>query len=425
MRILLIAMGSRGDVQPIIALAKGLQDAGYSVAIAAGHNFKDWIESEGCDCQTFRVDMQEMMSSEAGQEWTGNSSNPMREAQSMRRMLDDYSDIINEDLWQMAQNTDVLVSGLATFGSVTSIAEKSDKLHITVLLAPIIPSAIGASTMQPFVPERTLFLNRLAGYAGQYFTWWIFKEASNAMRAKLDMPPLTYRQFIRRWNNMPVLYGTSPRLLPPDPDWHESIYVTGAWHLDQGKDFVPPDDLRDFLAAGDAPVYLGFGSMSNKAPEATTQVMIEALKMSGQRGIIYSGWAGLSAADLPEDVFLLQGAPHDWLFPRMKAVVHHGGAGTTAAGLKAGVPGTVVSHMADQPYWGRRLHELGVGAPLIRRHKLTAEGLAQAIRQMATDTAMQQRAADLGAQIREEQGVANAVAAINQILQREAAPTPI
>ena len=146
--------------------------------------------------------------------------------------------------------------------------------------------------------------------------------------------------------------------------------------------------------------------------------MIEALKQSGERGIIYSGWAGLKADDLPDDIFLLDGAPHDWLFPRMKAIVHHGGAGTTAAGIRAGVPATVVSHMADQPYWGRRLHEIGVGSKLIRRHELTTDTLASAIQEMANSPTMQARAAGVGEQIRAERGVENAVKAFNQILRK-------
>jgi sterol 3beta-glucosyltransferase len=418
MRILLIGMGSRGDVQPILALAHGLKDAGYDVTIGAGLNFQQWIEDEGFTFAPFQIDIQQMMNSDSGKEWIEKSSDSsMREAQNMKRMMDEYGMSLSDDLLAMCEKADVLVSGLPTFGMVESIAEKLGKKHITIMLAPIVPTPIADSTMVPMLPRRKSFLNRISGYIGEYFVWWIFKDAVNQFRAKLGLKPFTYREYIRRWNNMPLIYGTSPILLPRDPNWHNEIFVTGYWYLLQGENWQAPKALCDFLEAGAKPVYIGFGSMSNQNPEATTKLMTDALKQSGQRGIIYTGWAGLKATDLPDDIFLLDGAPHDWLFPRMKAIVHHGGAGTTAAGIRSGVPATVVSHMADQPYWGRRLHELGVGAPLIRRHELTTERLARAIRQMATDNTMQQTATELGERIRQEQGVKNAVAAFNTILR--------
>ncbi len=156
--------------------------------------------------------------------------------------------------------------------------------------------------------------------------------------------------------------------------------------------------------------------MSNKNPEATTQLMVDALAQAEKRGIIYSGWAGLKAESLPESVFLLDGAPHDWLFPQMAGVVHHGGAGTTAVGLRAGVPTTVVAHMADQPYWGRRVHELGVGSECIHRKDLTVARLAKAIRFMTDNPQIQQNATALSQKIAQEDSVAEAVRVFNRLL---------
>ena len=145
--------------------------------------------------------------------------------------------------------------------------------------------------------------------------------------------------------------------------------------------------------------------------------MIDALQQTGKRGIIYSGWAGLNAENVPDDIFLLDGAPHDWLFPRMAGVIHHGGAGTTAAGIRAGVPTTVVSHMADQPYWGRRVQELGVGAKFIRRHELTTERLVRAIREMTDNPQIGENAIALREKIRQEDGIAEAVKAFDTLLR--------
>ncbi|MBZ0298047.1 MAG: glycosyltransferase, partial [Anaerolineae bacterium] len=234
----------------------------------------------------------------------------------------------------------------------------------------------------------------------------------------LNEAPMTRGQFRHIWNHTPLINGFSPYVVPHAPDWPDHVYTTGYWFYDKHPDWQPDAALLDFLQAGPPPVYLGFGSMSNRNPEATANIMIEALKRTGQRGIISKGWAGLHSRSLPESIFLLDSAPHDWLFPQMAAIVHHGGAGTTATALRAGVPSTVVPHMADQFYWGRRVYELGVGDPAIYRHKLNVDRLATAIEHMISDQAMRQRAAELGVKLQQEDGVGNAVAAFQDILQQ-------
>jgi sterol 3beta-glucosyltransferase len=158
-------------------------------------------------------------------------------------------------------------------------------------------------------------------------------------------------------------------------------------------------------------VYIGFGSMSNRAPQQTLELIQDAVKQSGQRAVVAAGWGDLPTGATPE-VCVVKSAPHHWLFPQVSAVVHHGGAGTTAAGLRAGRPTLIVPHMSDQPYWGRRVHELGVGVKPIPRHKLTAETLAARLRQLASDGVIRERAAAMGVKIRAERGVESAVAAV-------------
>ncbi len=191
--------------------------------------------------------------------------------------------------------------------------------------------------------------------------------------------------------------------------------MTGYWFLDPEEAWTPPADLAEFLQAGAPPIFIGFGSMSPRDPAAMMQVILQALARTQQRGIILSGWGGLHAADLPDAVYMLDSIPFSWLFPRVAAVVHHGGAGTTAAGLRAGVPSIIVPFFADQPFWGQRVADLGVGSQPIPRKQFTADRLAQAIEIAVTDQAMQQRAADLGAAIRSEDGIARAVEVIDQL----------
>jgi sterol 3beta-glucosyltransferase len=169
------------------------------------------------------------------------------------------------------------------------------------------------------------------------------------------------------------------------------MHVTGYW-FPEDEEWQPPADLVRFLEGGSRPVFVGFGSMPVPDAEGTTVLVLEALRLSGQRGIVHAGWGGVGGSDLPEWAFRLEYAPYGWLFPRMAAVVHHGGSGTTAFGLRAGVPSLVVPFLFDQFYWGRRIAELGVGRAPVPFGKLTAEGLAAAIDEAVSDGGMRRRA---------------------------------
>jgi sterol 3beta-glucosyltransferase len=228
---------------------------------------------------------------------------------------------------------------------------------------------------------------------------------------ELDMPPIPmsgpFKQLYEE--QTPGLYAFSELVVPRPKDWPDWIHVTGYWFLEPPVRWEPSRELKDFLDAGPPPVYIGFGSMPNRKPTESAEIALEALEKSGQRGILLQGWGGLKPRDLPKTVFLLDSIPHTWLFPRMAAVVHHGGAGTTGASLRSGVPSIVIPHFADQPFWGERVYKLGVGPKPIPRWRLTANGLAKSICKAVEDEGMQKKASDFGRAIRIENGVQKAV----------------
>jgi UDP:flavonoid glycosyltransferase YjiC (YdhE family) len=212
-----------------------------------------------------------------------------------------------------------------------------------------------------------------------------------------------------------MLYGFSPSVIPAPADWSADDHVTGYWFLDPPADWTPPPDLLNFLQAGSPPVYIGFGSMGNRKPAEVTDLVLQALAKTGQRAILLSGWGGLQKTDLPASVFMIDSIPHAWLFARVAAVVHHGGAGTTGAGLRAGMPSIVIPFTTEQAFWGRRVQDLGVGPAPIPRSRLTVERLAQAIQDAVTNRDMRQQAAQLGSKIRAEHGISNAVKIIERL----------
>lgn len=197
--------------------------------------------------------------------------------------------------------------------------------------------------------------------------------------------------------------------MPKPEDWEASCHVTGYWFLEAPDDFVPPADLLDFLADGEPPVSIGFGSMSSRDAETMTAMALRALQQTGQRGLLLTGWGGITQTDLPNSVFKLAAIPHDWLFPKMRAIVHHGGAGTTAAALRSGVPSVVVPFFADQPFWGDRACRLGVSAASIPKGSLSTGRLANAIHQAVTSEPLKAKAAHVGHALQKEDGVAAAI----------------
>jgi len=210
-------------------------------------------------------------------------------------------------------------------------------------------------------------------------------------------------------------------VLPRPSDWGDNVHVTGYWFLEADPSWQPPVELVEFLEGGPPPVYIGFGSVISREARELTEMVLAALAQTGQRGLLLTGWGGLARADWPEHMFQIDSIPFGWLFPRMRVIVHHGGMGTTGAALRAGIPSVVVPFTADQPFWGRRVYQLGVGPKPIPHKKLTVQSLAEAIHVALSDQTMQRRAEALGERLRSEDGVAQAVQVIEQYLRTSGA----
>jgi sterol 3beta-glucosyltransferase len=264
------------------------------------------------------------------------------------------------------------------------------------------------------------WVNRLSHHLFRQMMWQGARKGDRLARKQvLGLPPAPFWGLYNsaQMRRYPVLCGFSPAVLPPPADWKNTC-VTGYWFLNEAEDWTPPSALVSFLERGAPPVYIGFGSMGSRNPQQTADLVLQAIAITGQRAILQSGWGGLSTDDLPDSVFVVDAVPHSWLFPQVAAVVHHGGAGTTAAGLRAGVPTVIVPFFGDQPFWGRKIAALGVGTAPIPRKKLTAKLLATAIDQVVNDRSIRQNAADLGAKIRAENGLATVVDIVHKIEKR-------
>jgi sterol 3beta-glucosyltransferase len=291
----------------------------------------------------------------------------------------------------------------------------AEKLRIPAIMSLPLPFYTPTSEFPvPFFADIRLgaWFNRFS-YRLMGLSSGMYGGTVNDFRRKtLDLPPIArFSDLLRRGDGrpVPILYPYSPQVLPIPRDFPPHVHVTGYWFLDQAAGWQPALELTQFLAAGPPPVYIGFGSMGARQAEKRTRIVLDALGKSGQRGVLVRGWGGLKADDLPQNVLMVDTVPHDWLFPRVAAVVHHGGAGTTAAGLRAGRPTIICPFIADQPFWGKLVYQRGVGPAPIPQGRLTVDGLAAAIRTAVRDQTMIRRAAELGEKIRAEDGVARAV----------------
>jgi sterol 3beta-glucosyltransferase len=418
MRIAIIAPGTRGDVQPYIALGKGLQRAGHYIRLVTHLNFEDLVCAHGLEFWPMAGDVQAIVQSETMQARIeqGNFISLIAQMAKESKLAAVQS---AQDALAAAREMELVLAGMGGIFTGFAIAEKLKLPCLQAYLVPFTPTRQFASVLVPTLPGWLgTAPNRVSHHLTRQVMWQGLRSADALARQKvLNLPPAPRKGPFDSecTRGLPVLYGFSPAVIPAPPDWGPEIIVTGYWFLDAASEWSPPRALIDFLEAGPPPVYVGFGSMSSRNPEAAARLVLEALHISGQRAVLLSGWGGLRQDDLPASVLMLDSIPHAWLFPRMAAVVHHGGAGTTAAGLMAGVPSLVIPFFGDQPFWGRRIAELGVGPQPIPRKKLTAERLAQSILQAVTDPEIRQKAAALGAKIQAEDGTGRAAALISQL----------
>ncbi|MCL4299115.1 MAG: glycosyltransferase [Anaerolineae bacterium] len=409
MKITILATGSRGDVQPFVAVGFGLQQAGHEVTFVTNAHFETWVHSYGLNVRPVHWNAQAALQSEQGQRMVQSG----RILETIRYFLQEAPKHIAQlqlESWAACQDAEILFySLLSSWGY--DIAEKLKIPGILGLLHPLIPTR--SFPTQLLRVNLGGPLNLMTHYFTEQAFWQVVRRPTNTFRrqvlglARLRFPETLFS--VLRRQRCPLLCSLSPTVIARPPDWPEWVQMKGYWFLPAPPGWQAPADLVNFIRRGPAPVYVGFGSMTNQAAVAVGRLVVQALQLSGQRGVLVRGWGSLGIGEVADDIFFLDEAPHDWLFPQMVAVVHHGGVGTTAAGLRAGVPAVIVPHMQDQPYWGQRVYDMGVGPRPIPYSQLTAENLAQSITLAVRSQAIRERAEQMGQKIRREDGVGQAI----------------
>ncbi len=389
-------------MQPYIALCAQLRRMGHQVRLASHAEFEPLIRDYDLEFHDIQCDPRAIMGSELGQTMLGSGKNGLRFLRTFGQLIAPVLEVSLQQAHIASQDADGIING--NFGMIANRLSQEAAPYCAVCLQPFTATNASASPFFPSLPGGHLGYNKLTHHLFAAFFWqFMGMPLLNAQR-RLKMPLPNARTSRAAQQRELVCYAYSPSLLPPPKEMPKRHHVTGFCFLDHAPSWQPPPALVDFLAAGPPPVYIGFGSMRNKQPEETAMMAISALQRAGQRGILMQGWGGMTQTDVPDDIMLLDAVPHDWLFPRMRAVVHHGGAGTTAAGVRAGVPSIIIPFFSDQPFWARTVYLAGVSPRPIPRAQLTTERLSAAISAAVTDQAMAARAVELGQRIDAEHG---------------------
>jgi sterol 3beta-glucosyltransferase len=413
MRVLIAAVGSRGDVAPHTGLGAALRAAGHNVTIAAYGMFADLVTASGLAFRELPGDPRLLGASAEGQRWQRGGAGPLGVARFVRLVAEHMRDVHAALLAAARQDTDVmLVAGQVMFGGY-HIAESLGLPSMGLALQPMHPTG---QFPPPWMTTRSLgsWANRAIGRGALRSGTAALSRPSKQLWADGGLPELDVRAMFRRQDatRWPVFYGFSQAVVPRPPDWRDGLEVAGYWWPNRTAGWTPPADLEDFLDAGPPPVFVGFGSRNPDDADRLNALVAEARRQAGVRMVIQAGWAGLTVAG--DDVITIGDVPHDWLFPRMAAVVHHAGAGTAASGLRAGVPAVSVPLIIDQPFWADRLASCGVGPPPIPYKRLSGQALATAIKDAVTRESYRRAAQDLARRLTGEDAAAPVVKALNR-----------
>lgn len=416
MTITVLAVGSQGDVQPYLALAVGLKNAGYDVRFAANSNFAGLAASYDLEFFAIKSDSFEFTRSSQTQSWLDSESIPNLIFSTNRVIRPMLAGII-VDVFAACDGSDAVIYHSYALPFVHYFCQQLNIPSIPASLHPM-PTRSYPAILSNMTRSPSKALNLLTHLLVHQISWQVFLPVVRKhWSGKIALPFIgPYREHLR--GQGPVLCGYSPAVLPISEDLPQHVSITGYWFLDPHPNWQPDPALTVFLKSTPKPIYIGFGSMGNPAKnQITGEIILNALAETGQRAVLSTGWSGLGTDQpLPENIFLIKNTPHKWLFPQMAAIVHHGGAGTTGAALSAGVPNIVVPHFGDQYYWGRRVAELGVGPDPIIRKKLSVERLTAALSSALHDSGMREQAASLGAKISAEDGVSKAVEVIRNYI---------
>ena len=410
MKLVVMTYGTEGDTRPLAALCRALMDAGFEMTLLADGGTLRSARELGVSCAALAGDIRAAVQSVSGNSSVVAGKNSLKAtAKAMAQIANENASAWMRQVLDVAAGSDgLIVAGLAAYIGFSA----AEKLGVPVIGAGMIPLTPTTAFPSPFLPPKAVWpwLNRFSYGLVAELLWHAFRKATQAARKEVGLP-----QGRKIWVGHPMLYGISPSLLPQPADWPQNAWMCGQW-VRPVREWAAPTSLLNFLSAGDAPLFVGFGSMVGFDQRALLNVVISAV--DGQRVLFYPGWSGADGLNLPSNFCVVGETPHDWLFPRTSLVIHHGGSGTAHSAARAGVPSVVLPFAADQFFWAEQLRQRGVAPASPTGQRITAATLSRAIRDAQTRE-MREQASAIGAKMRSEDGLAEAVRRINLLIPKK------
>ncbi len=413
-KISILIAGSRGDIEPFIALSKELAPRGYEVQLVAHADFMPLADKYGINIAPIRLSSKDF----TAPLMDPPEMNPFTMVRLLRGILEPLLQSILPDVWKHTRDSDAIIStGTSLWG--LDVAEKLQVPHILVGLQPLLPTEEFPHVSVSDLPQLGGLINKFSYAFINYSCWQAISRSINEWRVEQLKLPKKIGNFTESdvWKNQLHLAAYSPLVVPQPLDWTKNATTTGYWRL-PASGYQPPSQLSRFLESSqEKPIYIGFGSMLYADVKRVASMVVSALRQSRRRGIISFEEKHLEGIPLSSNVINVGFVPHDWLFPQLAAVICHGGAGTTAAALTAGIPSMAIEFFGDQLFWGQRIYELGVGLPPIKKKQLSTDKFVRAIEALTSSQNLKTQAMQLGDKLRKENGAEKAARLIDQYVK--------
>ena len=403
MRIALLCLGTQGDIRPFLAIATGLREEGHEVLVFTNAPNEKICVENGFAFISLAGNLAALVNPEQFEIDQGKIKlfNKLRRV--IKEALSEQFDVLHDQL----QRVDGVLYHPAVFAAehvIEALGLPSLRIHFQ----PDIRSKYYPCCIFPPKMPFQRWSNWASHFIADQLFWWPLRGVINRWRtqrlglSKLGiLSPLSKEPF----RSIPKVIAVSRTLVPPAPDWPDNVHVSGYLQLDKAADWIPSVSLQAFLQAGSPPVYIGFGSLTEQCDAKMSQAIIGALSQSSERFILCGPFLHFKTVSLPSNVIWIEAAPHDWLFPKMVAIVHHGGAGTTHAALSMGKPALVIPFVLDQFHWGEAIYRKGLGPKPLLARKLTQKAFLLSLEDLLSTRMYQTQAIDYARKMKEEKGV--------------------
>lgn len=416
MHLIIATTGTRGNVQPYVAIGKELSRRGYRVTVATNEDYRTLVEANSLAFRSVCGSYRELFSSPDALRWIQTSGNPIRFARGFRRLFEPVAEQWINDFDEALDDADAVIVNAVAIAALSALEPRKIP-RVILFTAPAVPSGHLGMTDLPMVPLLTSWAERSISKIVFDQAWSVGKAAQARFLTKHHLSPPAqplWRENIRR--GIGHLHLFSETIVPRPSDWPACAEVTGFCFLDSSRQWQPSSELIDFISVGSPPIYVTYGTQSSIDPDILFDITRNALRSARQRAVIGIDKNKIKGAENTDDILCINDVPYDWLFPKMSAIVHYGGAGTASAVARAGRPSIVIPFFSDQNFWARRFARLGLSPPPLPKQQLNSTRLSSEIVSLLAKPSYARKASEIGQLIRSEDGVCRAADRIEHYL---------